>query len=195
MDKRKLKILRTEISIPIKEAVELLRKNNGNVLACKNDFHNNNVEKIIGSTGCKKEVANDFYTKYNCDITKAISKINDRQIVFTTSDFEPPQNAIGFTLWAENSNGEIYKTVKRNDIFIPTSDFNYIIEEVKAVSSESFSICGYNYFDQNESKILIKKIEAIKSNNLKVEAFLKKVKEWFIDKLQHADFIVISGNL
>lgn len=205
MEKEKLKLLRERISIPLKEAIKLLQKNNGDVLVCENEFHNKNIQEISQITECDEELARKEYKICKHDVKKTIKRINNRGIVITTRVDRVGINKIGFILWPENAEGEEYKTVKRNDVFIPTDDFDYIIDVFKSVFpqkdpifeniEDGFDPCGTNYFDKNTCKLILEKMDRILPEKSEIENFIKEVKEWFEDKLTYADIIVVFGNL
>lgn len=205
MDSEKIKILRNKITIPLDIAIQLLKKNNGDINASEQEFHNSNIREISISAECDPDTARENYNLCKYDIQKAIEKINSRQIIITTRDNPSPRNEIGFILWPEDQDGKCYKTTKRNDAFIPTSDFDYIINEFKSVfplenpwnkdMEESFDVCGHNYFDKNTCRIIIDSIMQTKTDELKVAKFKNELIEWLNDKLGYAEYIVVYGNL
>lgn len=205
MDLEKIKTLRNKISIPLDIAIDLLRKHNNDILACEKEYHNNNVKEISKITACEEKIVRKNYIFCNYDKAKTIDKINSRQIIITTRKNKAPKNEIGFVLWPESTNGENYKTVKRNDTFIPTADFDTIIENFKSVFplqnawnktiEESFDTCGHNYFDNKTCIKIIEKISQTKTDDPNLNSFLQEVIQWFNDKLKYADYIIIYGNL
>ncbi|MVO09406.1 hypothetical protein GOQ30_09570 [Flavobacterium sp. TP390] len=205
MDTEKIKILQNRIVISLDIAIKLLKKNNGNIEACEQEFHNNNIKEISIVTECDIEVARENYYLCKNDKTKAIDKINSKQVTITTRENLPTRNEIGFILWPENSDGENYKTTKRNDAFIPSADFDYVIKEFQSVfpienpwdkSIEvEFDVCGHNYFNKNICEIIIEKIKQAKTDELKVNKFKNDLIGWLNEKLKYADYIVVYGNL
>ncbi|WP_160136053.1 hypothetical protein [Chryseobacterium sp. c4a] len=205
MDNEKIKLLRNKITIPLSVAIQLLKKNNGNINASEQEFHNNNIREISISTECDPDTARENYEICLFDITKAIERINSRPIIITTRDSLSPRNEIGFILWPENKEGEYYKTVKRNDAFIPTADFDYVINEFKSVFpltnpwngyiENAFDACGHNFFDRNTCRIIINRINQVRTDELKVAQFKNELIEWLNDKLVYAEYIVVYGNL
>ena len=156
MDIKKVKELRNKLAIPLDVAL-LLKKNKGDVLLSMEEHHNNNINEISLLTACELDIARENYNQCNFDKTKAISKINSIQTVITSNQNPTYKNEIGFILWPENVAGENYKTAKRNDAFIPTSDFDYIVVAFKSVfplmdpwnktTEEELDVCGHNYID------------------------------------------------
>ncbi|MCS4303297.1 hypothetical protein [Chryseobacterium sp. BIGb0232] len=205
MDSEKIKILRNKITIPLDVTIQLLKKNNGDIDISEQEFHNNNIREISISAECDPDTARENYELCQYDITKAIERINSRQIIITTRDAPSPRNEIGYILWPEDQDGECYKTTKRNDAFIPTTDFDYVIDEFKSVfplenpwnkeMEVSFDICGHNYFDKTTCKIIIDRIMQTKTDELKVAKFKNELIEWLDDKLEYAEYIVVYGNL
>ncbi|MET3027337.1 hypothetical protein ABXT06_11695 [Flavobacterium sp. UW10123] len=198
-----VKILRTKISIPLNEAIRLLKKNNGDVVLSELDFHNENIKEICEKTECEEETARKEYHICNCDVIKTIEGINQKPVIMATGN--NPVSKIGFILWPENAKGEFYKTLKRNDVFIQTEDFNIVIEAFKSVYpiqnpwnnliEDEFDVLGDNFFDNKTCKEIVKKINQIETNDEKVKLFLKKLINWLNDKLSYADYIVVYGNL
>ncbi len=205
MDIDKVKLLRKKINIPITEAIQLLKKNKGDIALSEHVFHSNNIKEIQKNTDCDEKTAEENYKLFSYDIKKAIQKINERGIVLTTRESKIPRNEIGFILWPENKNGETYKTIKRNDVFIPTADFEYIIDEFKAVFplkdpwtdtiEDYFDTCSHNSFNAETSNHILKKIKMITHEDDKVQLFLQEVITWFTKTLEYADYIIIYGNL
>ena len=205
MDSEKLKILRSRIAIPLDIAMNLLKENNGNIEDSEQEFHNTNIKEISILAECDIETAREIYNFCKYDTAKAVEKINSKQVIITTRENPTPRNEIGFILWPENKDGENYKTKKRNDAFIPTADFDYVIDVFRSVFplenpwnkniEEYFDVCGHNYFDKNTCRIIIEKIEQTKTGELKVTKFKNELIEWLNDKLTYADYLVIYGNL
>jgi len=205
MDSEKIKILRNKIAIPLDIAIKLLKENNGDIDASEQEFHNNKIKEISVVAECDFEIAKQSYDFCKYDTTKAIEKINSKQVIITTREKPTPRNEIGFILWPENKDGENYKTKKRNDAFIPTADFDYVINEFRSVFplenpwnkniEEYFDVRGHNHFDNKTCKTIIEKIKQTKTNELKVKKFKEDLIEWLIDKLMYADYIAVYGNL
>ena len=205
MDFKKVKELREKISIPLDVAIQLLKKNNGNILISEQDFHNNHINEISKVTECDFELAKENYITCNYNKVKAIEKINSRQLIITTRENPTPRNEIGFILWPENSKGERYKSLIRNDAFIPASDFDYILDDFRSVFplenyfdqsiEECFDVCGENYFDKKILRLIIKKLTQKETKDLKAQNFINELITWLNDKLEYTDYIVIYGNL
>lgn len=205
MEIEKIKLLRSRISIPLNVSIELLKKYNGNVLVCEQEFHNDNIKTICRLSECDEEIAKKYYLKYDYDIKKAIERINQRPVCIITKTPNKIINKIGFSLWAENATLDKYKTSKNDTVFIPTDDFEYIIEKFKAVfplkhpyherTEDGFDIYGTNYFDNATCRQIIENIGKMKNDNPYIEEFLREVIKWFNDKLRYADCIVVFGNL
>jgi len=205
MDSTKIKQIRSRLTIPLNRAVELLKRYDGNINTCVQEFHNENIKEIIRKTECDVKTVKEYYSACNNEIVKTIESINSREVIITTRNTKLSRSEIGFILWPENKDGKGYKTSKRNDIFIPTSDFEYIIDEFKDVfplkdpfdniTEEYFDVTGNNYFDNETSKKIIKNVSKIKTKEPKVKKFISELAEWFNEKLEYADYIVVYGNL
>jgi len=203
MDNENIKILRNKISVPLSKALKLLQKNNGDVELSEQDFHSGNITEISEKAECDYATAKRNYEICNYDITKAIEKINQIQVIITTG--KVIDSKIGFILWPENAEGKFYKTVKRNDAFIPAKDFDIILNVFDSVfplndlqgnfEQVGFDITGHNFFDHKTCRQIIEKINRIESNDESVKSFLVKVINWLNDKLTYADYIVVYGNL
>lgn len=198
-------MLRTRLAIPLNVAMQLLEKNNGDVCASEHNFHADNIHEICSVTGCDFETVRDSYNVCKNDKLKAIDKINSAQVIIMTRENPGSENETGFLIWPETKDGESYKTTKRNDAFIPTADFEYIIDEFNSVfplvnpwnkSIEgNFDVCGHNYFDNITCRLIIEKIERIQTSDPRLIKFIEEVIAWLNDKLDYADYIVIYGNL
>ncbi|RZJ51029.1 MAG: hypothetical protein EOO19_01780 [Chryseobacterium sp.] len=203
MNNESIKILRSKISIPLNKAIELLKKNNNDVALSEKDFHNENIIEICKTTDCDKETATKEYQICNFDVIKAIERINQKLVVIGTGKF--PDSKIGFILWPENEKGEFYKTAKRNDVFIAEEDFDIVLDVFESVFplqnpwnntiEDRFDKVGNNFFDDEIGKIILEKINEIKSEDLKETHFLNQLSDWLNDKLNYADYIVVYGNL
>jgi hypothetical protein len=206
MDSEKIKMLRNRITIPLDIGIKLLKENNGDIDSSEKEFHNNNIIEISVLAECDFDTARDNYDFCKYNTMKAVEKINSKQVIITTRENPTPRNEIGFILWPKNKDGENYKTKKRNDAFIPTADFNYVINEFtsvfplenpwnKNIEKYFFEVCGQNYFDNETCKKIVEKIKQTKTNELKVTKFKNELIEWLSDKLIYADYIAVYGNL
>lgn len=203
MTNESIKILRNKISIPLNKAVELLKKNNGDVVLAEQNFHNENIFEICSKVQCDAKTARKEYQICNYDVTKAIERINQKSVVISTGN--NPDSQIGFILWPENAEGEFYKTEKRNDVFISTEDFEIVLKEFQSVFpiknpwngtiENEFDKIGSNFFDKVTSRLIVEKISRIETNNEKEKVFLHEIINWINDKLVYADYIVVYGNL
>ncbi|MBD2767525.1 hypothetical protein IC235_06430 [Hymenobacter sp. BT664] len=205
MDFERIKILRQTISVPLDRATELIRNNNGDLLACQQEFHISTIKDISNITECDEETAREVYKICNYDKAKAIERIHARKVIITTREDKVRKNEIGFILWPEDRNGEGYKIIKRDDIFIPINDFEYAIHCFRSVfplqdpwdksREECFDCCGYNHFDAETCRQIVERVNRIKAGDPKVMRFLQELIQWFDDKLKYADYIVVYGNL
>lgn len=205
MDIEKLKILRNKIMVPLDLAIKLLNENNNDPETCIEKFHIKNIEQVSLIAECDFETAKENYNFCRHNVEKAIRRINSEQVIFTTRETPSPRNEIGFILWPEDQDGKNYKSAKRNDAFIPASDFDYVINEFKSVYpienpwngciETSFDICSHNFFSKATCKIIIERIQQNHTKNPKIEKFKNELIEWLNDKLTYADYITVYGNL
>lgn len=205
MELENIKILRNRLSIPLTTAIGLLKKHHGDLSACEQDFHHENITKIAEATGCDEDTAAKSYKTFSFDVTKAINDIHARPVFIATKEKLTHEDKIGFVLWPEKVNGEVYRSVKRNDVFIPAGDFEYILQAFASVfplphprhhrTEVAFDKCGHNFFDNKTGKLILGKIQDIHSDDPKIGLFLKEVKQWLRDQLEYADMIVVFGTL
>ncbi|MDR6919710.1 hypothetical protein [Chryseobacterium sp. 2987] len=205
MDTEKLNNLRSSISIPLNRAIQLLKKNDGDVKASEKEFHLDNIREISIAAACDEEIAEKYYNECRYDIAKAIEKINALPIMITTRENPSPRNEIGFILWPMSADWKYYKTEKRNDAFIPTADFDHIINEFRSVfpvhypdinyDDDGFDVCGHNYFDNADCRKILERIRHSETEDPAVKKFKNDLVNWLNDKLQYADYIVVYGNL
>lgn len=203
MNNEKIKILREKIAVPLNVALELLKKNKYDIELCEQEFHDNNILTICEKTECDYEMAQKNYLVCNCDITKAIERINQKLVIIATGKLT--SSKIGFVLWPENEEGEFYKTDKRNDAFIYADDFDVILKEFQSVFplknpwnnivEDAFDPVGHNFFDNKTIRLIVEKIILIENDDEKEKAFLTEVVNWLNEKLAYAAYIVVYGNL
>ncbi|MCR4032874.1 MULTISPECIES: hypothetical protein [Flavobacterium] len=202
MNTENIKLLRSKISIPLNEAIQLLKINNEDVVLSEQYFHDQNISEICKRTECDKETASKEYQICIFDVAKTIERINQKPVVISTGNAD---SKIGFILWPEDAEGEFYKTEKRNDVFISTEDFEIVLKEFESVFpiknpwngtiEDEFDKIGSNFFDNATSRLIVEKISSIETNNEKEKVFLHEIINWINDKLAYADYIVVYGNL
>ena len=203
MNKESIKILRSKIPIPLNKAIELLKKNNGDVELSEQDFNDENITEICKVTECEEETARKEYQICDHDVVKAIERINQKPVTIGTGKFS--DSKIGFVLWPENAKGEFYKTEKRNDVFIPAEDFDIILNTVQSVFllqnewnntiEDEFDMIGHNFFDVKSCRLIIEKIGLLNPKDEREKDFLLEIINWLRDKLVYAEYIVVYGNL
>ncbi|PXY44693.1 hypothetical protein [Flavobacterium hydrophilum] len=203
MNTENIKILRTKILIPLDKAIQLLKKNKEDVALSEMDFHKENIIEICQKTECDEETARKEYQICNFDVIKTIERINQKPVVISTGN--NPDSKIGFILWPQNEEGEFYKTNKRNDVFIAIDDFDIVIDVFQSVFpiknpwdktiEIEFDKIGHNFFDNKTCRLIVEKINDLKTDDEKEKVFLLKLINWVNDKLGYADYIVVYGNL
>ncbi len=195
MRQKKLKLLRTKIPVSLKEAIDLLNNNHGNLEDSEREFHENRIDEICRISKCEKQKARKFYIQFHFNQEKAINAINNEQKILRIEASRIIKNTIGFILWFEYPNGEPYRTKKRNDIFIPAEDFDFIKETFESNCSENFDSTDNNYFDKTECKSIIGSIEKLKTVNENQAQFIRSLTKWMKDNLQVVETLVVYGNL
>ena len=118
----KIKELRERLSIPIALARELINDNHGDLKACEQEFHNNNINTICRLAECDEARAQKYYKICEFDIEKSVNKIHE-QLFYLTVTPEGRIDKIGFILWAENKSLDKYVRSRDKSLFIQTSDF------------------------------------------------------------------------
>ena len=202
MDREKIDQIRKELSISLTNAIKLLKENQNDVSASIINFHKDNIEKVIQATKCEVSVAQDSYQCCNFDVDKAVKKIQSQVMLLTTRENQQKiKNEIGFILWAES---EGHKT-SSSDIFIPVHDFDYVLDAFKiacsvdqlgnSLSKTSFDVCGYNCLDHHTCIVILNAMLKISANNSTIEKFIKALISWWRDQLDHAECIIVYGNL
>lgn len=127
-----------------------------------------------------------------------------RKIISTENDLIY-KNKIGLLLWTEDENGDEIPNAEEEYIFIPTEDFDFVINDFKSVFplinpwtemvENHFDACGNNYFNQENMKIIIQKLKSQLFESDKVENFKIELLNWLEDKSVAAPYIVVYGNL
>ncbi len=106
-----------------------------------------------------------------------------------------PKRATGFILWFEDEHGEEYKVEKRNDVFIPTEDFDFVKNVFEGNHQGSFDIRGNNYFNRAECELIVEAINRMKADDENQNKFLCGLSEWINGNLKFAETLVVYGNL
>lgn len=203
MNIENIKILRNKISVPLDKALQLLKRNNDDIVLAEQDFHNQNIIEICKMTDCDEKTVRKEYQICDYDLIKTVERINQKPVRIGTGKFL--DSKIGFILWPENEIGELYKTAKRNDAFISTDDFDIVIKVFQSVFpiknswnntiENEFDKTGHNFFDNKTCRLIVEKINNLQTADEKETAFLTKLTNWLNNKLGYADCIVVYGNL
>jgi hypothetical protein len=193
MNTEKIQALRRKIAISITTANELLLENNQDVLLAETMFHEQNIKKIADLTGCDDQEVAANYKICGFDVVKTITRLQNKGRIITTRANKSLKNEIGFILYPKAIKKADYHT-KRSDVFIPTADFDYIINEFRQMHPD-FDIYGHNYFDTTACNRIIDQIKQLKTTDETVNQFLAAVVDWFDDALKKSDIIVVYGNL
>ncbi len=108
-------------------------------------------------------------------------------------------------MWEENEDLNKYITSRDRRLFIPTDDFDYVIDVFKSVFpiqnpnssqlEESFDICGHNFFTNEICRVIVGKLAEIETENPNVEKFIRDLIKWFNIRSRYAKWIVVYGNL
>ncbi len=202
---KRLKTLRKKIDIPLDKALELLKKHDGDIALCEHAFHTDNIEHIAMLTQCDEATARENYLLCEYDVQKAMDKIHQKKVIITMRENKQSRPEIGFVFWPEDKEGRTYKTLKRNDMFIPTDDFDVVIEAFRAVFpiknpytqsiEEEFDVCGTNVFDVQTCRQIIQKMGEIECKDAIHQQFITELVTWLEDKLTYAEYIIVYGNL
>lgn len=75
--KTQIKELRKLAPIPISEALQMLKKYNGDVQLCADKFKESAISKICTETGCELAVASEYYKREKYDLNRSISMIRE----------------------------------------------------------------------------------------------------------------------
>lgn len=205
MDMQQIIALRKRVPIPSAAAVRLLKEHAGDLDACAAAWHATQVQAICDATGCDKETAEESYEVCHQDLEKAIVRILARPIILTTRSEPGPKNEIGYVLWPENADGQPYKSISRNDAFIPAADFEWVIAAFRAAYpipsrhgrgvETAFDVCGHNHFDRDTMQRITARILEAPAADPVVARFRVALVAWIQDKLTYADYLVVYGNL
>lgn len=75
--KTQIKELRQIVPVPMSEALQMLKENNGDVKLCAEQFKAAAIEKICSETGCYKSVAEKYYKREKYDLNRTVSMIRE----------------------------------------------------------------------------------------------------------------------
>lgn len=73
----KIKELRKVLPIPITEALQLLRENDGDVEKCIYLFKAKSIKEIVQLTGCDEQIATQYYEAEKNDFNRTVSAIRE----------------------------------------------------------------------------------------------------------------------
>ncbi len=72
-----IKELRQIVPIPMSEALQMLKDNNGDVKLCADKFKAAAIERICAETGCYKAIAEEYYEREKYDLNRTVSMIKE----------------------------------------------------------------------------------------------------------------------
>ncbi|SHF05686.1 hypothetical protein [Dysgonomonas macrotermitis] len=75
--KSKIKELRNLLPIPMSEAIQLLKDNDGDIQSCVEIFKKKTIDYISKEAGCNKKTAQKYYEREKFDINRTISMIRE----------------------------------------------------------------------------------------------------------------------
>lgn len=75
--KTQIKELRKLVPVPISEALQMLKKYDGNVQLCADKFKESAISKICTETGCELLMALEYYEREKYDLNRTISMIKE----------------------------------------------------------------------------------------------------------------------
>ena len=182
----------------------MIIENDGDLLACEQEFHRNNINTICRLAECNEIIAEKYYRICEFDIEKSIKKIHE-QLFYLTINPNESIDKIGFILTAENEILDKYETSRDKSLFIQSKDFEYVIDAFESVFpltdsetgeiQEFFDIVSDNFFDNKTSRIIVDKMAKIKTKDPNLESFLRDLIKWFNIQLRYADDIIVYGDL
>ena len=204
MDFQRIKELRERLFVPMDLAKELIIEYDGDLLACEQEFHRNNINTICRLAECNEIIAKKYYRICEFDIEKSIKKIHEQLFSLTINPNETIDK-IGFILSAENEILDKYVTSRDKSLFIQSKDFEHVIDAFRSVFpltnsetgeiQECFDIVSDNFFDNKTSRIIVDRMAKIKTKDPNFESFLRDLIKWFNIQLRYADDIIVYGNL
>lgn len=75
--KTQIKELRQIVPVPMSEALQMLKENNGDVKFCVEKFKAAAIAKICSETGCDKSTAEKYYEREKYDLNRTVSMIKE----------------------------------------------------------------------------------------------------------------------
>ncbi|WP_111858193.1 hypothetical protein [Acinetobacter sp. CFCC 10889] len=213
MNKEKLNELRSKITIPLAEALALLRQYDENIERCIQAYHDENIGKICFETACESMVAEKYYydVSYQNNVKKVVEKIihindalNEMPIKLTVEENPETVSNIGFFIWAADEDLEFIVSEKNRRYFIPSDDFSYVIEIFRSMypvlnpcsgkMERYFDACFDNYFGQETIQRIISKIQILNFLDINVMNFLAKIVQCLEEKMSIGTYVVVEGN-
>lgn len=144
MNKEKFKELRSQINIPLAEAMNLLKQHDENLELCIKVFHQKNIEKICTETGLDEVQVQKIYKElshlYDVDriilgIVKKQDTLNSLPMRITIEENPDYIQKIGFFISVENEQLEEIYNVHDQVYFIPEFEFSHVIDVFRSVLS------------------------------------------------------------
>lgn len=209
MNKEKLNELRSKISIPLVQAMKLLKQHDENIEQCIQAFHDENIKKICEKTGCDLSIIFEYYhdVAYEYNVGKVIAKVEDlmhRPIKLTIEENPLYIDKVGFFIWAEDENLNTIDDERNRTYFIPRYDFEYVVDIFASVFpifnpmrkylETSFDECSDNYFDHAAITEIISKIKALNVETNEIGRFFTRLIYVLEEKNEIGSYLVVFGN-
>lgn len=210
MNKEKLNELRSQINIPLIEAIALLKQYD-DIEQCIQAYHEENIRKISEEIDCKFSHAQSYYQKFGFDLQKIKYHWQKRSfkscVVLRYDEDVHLYPRVGFTITAEDINLEENTSAEYQEYFIyleDCPDIMPIFKNIHPISNRRYNIkeqdfdaCCRNDFEHATVRVLIERLKE-KANNTgskKLYKFIYLLIECLEQQMKFGHYVVITGNL
>ena len=211
MNKEKLNGLRSKITIPLAEALALLRQYDENIERCIQAYHDENIRKISEEIGCDERKARLYYQKFGFDMQKIKYQHNKNShipyIILKYGERLNPYPRVGFTISAEDINLKESTSAEYQRYFVyleycdeimaifksihPISNLRYNIKD------QNFDVCCRNDFEHSTIHKLVDQLKgkANNSDSQELSDFIYSLIACLEQQMKFGHYVVIAGNL
>ena len=211
MNKEKLNELRSKITIPLAEALALLRQYDENIERCIQAYHDENIRKISEEIGCDERKARLYYQKFGFGMQKIKYQYNKTsyipRIILKYGERIDIYPRVGFTILAEDINLKESTLTEYQQYFAYLEDCNEIMPIFKSMHSitnlrndiidQNFNVCHRNVFEHCTIYTLIEQLKgkANTSESQELSDFIYSLIACLEQQMKFGHYVVIAGNL
>ena len=212
MNKEKLNELRSKITIPLAEALALLKQYDENIERCIQAYHDENIGKISEEIGCDERKAQLYYQKIGFDMQKIQYQHNKNShipcIILKYGERIDIYPRVGFTILAEDINYNENISSDYQQYFAYLEDCDEVLPIIKSLYpiynhrfnkiEKDFDVCSKsNYFEHSTIHKLVDQLKgkANNSDSQELSDFIYSLIACLEQQMKFGHYVVIAGNL